>query len=41
MPFNSVPWCFNRALYDQGSHDEKMKIGSGGIRTHVSEETGA
>ena len=41
MPFNSVAWCFNRAVYDQGSHDAKMKLGSGGIRTHASEETGA
>ena len=27
---------FNQAIYD-----EKRKIGSGGIRTHASEETGA
>ena len=41
MPFNSVPRCFNRAVYDQGSHDAKIKLGSGGIRTHASKETGA
>ena len=41
MPFNSVLWCFNRAVYNQGSHDVKFKHGSGGIRTHASEETGA
>ena len=38
---NSVPWCFNRAVIDQGSHDAKIKLGSGGIRTHASEKTGA
>lgn len=26
MLFNSVPWCFNRIVYDQGSHDAKIKI---------------
>ena len=41
MPFNSTPSFFNRAVYCQGSHDAKMKLGSGGIRTHASEETGA
>ena len=39
--FNSVPWCFNRAAYEQTSRDAKRKLGSGGIRTHASEETGA
>ena len=41
MPFNGVSWCFNRAVNNQSSHDSKMKLGSGGIRTHASEETGA
>ena len=36
ISLNSVPWCFNRAVYDQGFHDAKMKLGSGGIRTHAS-----
>ena len=36
-----VHWCFNRAVYNQGPHDAKMKLGSGGIQTHASEETGA
>ena len=40
-PFNSALWCFNRAVYDQGSHDAKMKLGSGGILTHAPEENGA
>ena len=34
-----MPLCFNRAVYDQGFHDAKKKLGSGRIRTH--EETGA
>ena len=38
-PLNNVPLDFNRAIYDQGSHDAKVKLGSGGIRTHASEET--
>ena len=31
----------SRAVYTQGPHDAKVKLGSGGIRTHASEETGA
>ena len=41
MPFNSVSWCFNRAVHNQSSDDSKRKLGSGGVRTHASEETGA
>ena len=37
---NSVPWCFNQAVYDKGSYDAKKKLGSGGIRTYASGETG-
>ena len=28
-------------MFDQATYDEKGKLGSGGIRTHASEETGA
>ena len=28
-------------VFNQATYDEKRKIGSGGIRTHASEETGA
>ena len=34
MPFNGVPLCFNRALYDRRSHYAKMKLGSGGINNN-------
>ena len=38
---NSGPWCFNQVPYNQASRDAKRKPGSGGTRTHASEETGA
>ena len=42
MPFNNLPWCFNRAVYEEGSHDAKMKLGSRGIRTRrLSPKTSA
>ena len=28
-------------IFNQATYDEKKKLGSGGIRTHASEETGA
>ena len=31
MPLNSVPWYFNRAVYDQGSHDAKMNLAAVGF----------